>query len=233
VAVSPAAASVVATSSRKLPRRVVRVAAAAAMLFGLIALVFTSSLGDWSGGGFDAQAAEVVALDVANSTFSTSFGDLNVPAGPGDIAYRYITLTNGRDGDVAASLWVTSVVTGDTKAPVATNTQLADGTSTEFKQCSVPWNTTTGSCPGAMTASVAPAIVSTIATANRAVPMRFGGNDTLSRGESAYLRLEIVLAPNADPALQGGLFAWTFSINASSRSSGDDQRSGRSPAENS
>ncbi|MBB1509675.1 TasA family protein [Tessaracoccus sp. MC1756] len=182
----------------------------------------------------NATAENVVPQEAASGTLSLRLGTGADSVGfaanienlaPGDVANRYVDLTN--DGSLAStglSLGVTATGTASLISDGATSKAVR----VSITSCSVAWNVTDGTCAGTTKTEVAAAPLSALAAANS-----FVGTTGLAVGGVAHLQVGVTLPEQSEttvngqlPAgtVQGGEVALTYTFSETQATAGTTHR---------
>ena len=136
-----------------------------------------------------------LSLTMAPGAGSVGFGAKIENLAPGDVANRYITLTNG--GTLASTaLSMDVAATGTTS--LITDAGTSKALRVSVTSCSVAWNATNGACSGTAKTEVAAAPLSSLATAKA-----FTTTTGLAAGGVAHLQVSVSLPDQNETTTNG------------------------------
>lgn len=191
---------------------------ATVLALGLATAAGVGAFGGWTDSDTAAQANQfgVVNLGVTQgggtASLTTSFGTSSAPLAPGDIGYRYITLTNADSNAVTLSNVQASVAVGsvtDSVGTVATASDIGNDITVDITQCSVAWTESTNVCGGTTTAKVSSTKVKDMSSAAKQTLAT-----SIAKNATVPLQIKMTVASisTISDALQGAsaTFTWTF-----------------------
>ena len=201
--------------------------AGAAIIISVAAIAGQSVLASLNATAFNTTAQKVtsgtMSLKFDNTTSRTTFTSDIANLVPGDVVYRYVTLTN--DGSISGQNLKLSLATAPGNTPTLINDLgTAKALRLTVKSCLAPWTVTSGNstCSSGEANEVSENVIGSLVTTPELV-----GSGNLAAGDIKYLQLKLELPnqdettvngiPNVTNTIQGGTVNLTYTFDLAQR----------------